>query len=155
MLPLTMQIQPSASGITSPPLGTRDEPQDSVVALNATPHTGYRFVGWSPNVTSPGDPSTTVFMDTPQGVTANFALCACAVDVTTSMGITWGGIRLNPATRRYVQTMTLKNNSASPIAGPISLVLDRASAGVGLYGASGTTSLMLPAGSPYVNASTD
>jgi hypothetical protein len=127
-------------------------PDDSVVALKATPKAGYRFVEWSPNVTSPGDPSTTIFMTTSQIVTANFASCACATDVTTSIAFTYGGITLNPTTRRYVQTVTLKNKTSSAISGPISLVLDNLSAGVTLYGATGTTSLMLPAGRPYMNA---
>ena len=75
--------------------------------------------------------------------------------VTGSIGITYGGVTLNPMTRRYVQTVTLRNNSAATIAGPISLVLDKLSPNVTLYNASGTTALVLPAGSPYLNASTD
>jgi hypothetical protein len=59
---------------------------------------------------------------------------------------------MNPITRRYVQTVTLKNNSAATITGPISLVLDNLSPNVTLYNASGTTNLVTPAGSPYINA---
>jgi hypothetical protein len=150
---LTMQVQPMNSGITSPPPGTQEVPQDSVVALKATPKAGYRFLEWSPNVTSLDAPSTTVFMNTSQVVTAYFASCSCATDVTASIAFTYGGITLNPTTRRYVQTVTLKNKTSSTITGPISLVLDNLTAGVTLYAATGTTSLMLPAGSPYMNTS--
>jgi hypothetical protein len=39
----------------------------------ATPNIGYSFVNWTPNVAVPSNPSTTVTMDQPQTVTANFA----------------------------------------------------------------------------------
>ena len=54
-------------------------------------------------------------------------------------------------TRRYVQTVTLKNNSSATIAGPMSLVLDQMTANVTLYNASGVTTLILPGGRPYIN----
>jgi hypothetical protein len=98
--------------------------------------------------------STTVFMSASQTVTANFAACECATDVTGAMGVTYGGVTLNPVTRKYVQTVTLTNNSAVTIAGPISLVLDKLTAGVTLANGSGSTLVMLPAGRPYINANT-
>jgi hypothetical protein len=94
-------------------------------------------------------------MNASQTVTASFALCDCAVDVTSSVGITYGGVTVNPMTRRYVQTVTLRNNSASTIAGPLSLVLDKLSSNVTLYNASGSTALVLPANSLYMNATTN
>jgi hypothetical protein len=49
--------------------------------------------------------------------------------------------------------VTVTNNSANSIIGPVSLVLDTLSAGVTLFNATGTTdTLELPAGSPYLNA---
>ena len=127
-------------------------PKDSVIPLTATPNSGYRFTGWSGNVTNPLDRSTTVVMNSPQTVIANFALCTCAVDVTSAIAITYSGITLNPTTRRYVQTVTLKNKTSSTITGPISFVLDQLTPGVTLDTPSGTTDLMLPSGSPYINA---
>lgn len=154
-VPLTIEVNPLGGGITIPAPGTQQVLENSVVALTASPNAGFRFAGWSPNVTNPGHPSTTVFMNAAQTVTANFAPCSCAADVSSSIGITYGGVTLNPTTRRYVQTVTLRNNSSASIAGPISLVLDNLSADVTLFNASGNTDLMLPAGSPYVNASTN
>jgi hypothetical protein len=151
---LTVNVNPAGGGTTIPTTGTREVPLDSVVALNATPNTGFRFTDWSQNVTNPGDPSTTVFTSASQTVTANFAACACPSDVTSVVGVTYGGVTLNPATRKYVQTVTLTNNSAATIAGPISLVLDKLTTGVTLSNASGSTLLMLPAGNPYINANT-
>ena len=152
---LTVEVNPPGAGTTTPAPGTQDVPLNSVVPLTEAPAAGFRFIGWSPNVTNPGDPSTTVVMNATQTVTANFALCECATDVTGSIGITYGGVTLNPMTRRYVQTVTLRNNTAATILGPISLVLDKLSPNVTLYNASGTTSLVLPANSPYMNANTN
>jgi hypothetical protein len=152
-VPLTIAVQPQGGGTTTPAPGTRQVAQDTVMPLSARPNMGYRFTGWSGHVTSPLDRSTTVVMNSSQTVIANFALCTCALDVTKSMTISYGGVTLNPVTRRYVQTVTFKNTSASTIAGPISFVLDLLTSGVTLYNASGATDLVLPSGSPYVNAS--
>jgi hypothetical protein len=91
-------------------------------------------------------------MNGDQTVTANFATCACATDVTGSIGLTFGGFTLNPITKRYVQTVTMKNNSTATITGPISLVLDNLSSNATLFNKTGDTVLMLPAGSPYIDS---
>jgi hypothetical protein len=147
---LAMQVQPLGGGTTTPPPGTQQVLRDSVIPVKATPNPGFRFTGWSPNVTDPAKLSTTVFMDTSQTVTANFQACACAVDVSTSIGI-----RISDAlgsTHHQVQIATLTNNSANTISGPFSLVLDNLTDNVTLSNASGSTLLMVPAGSPYIDA---
>jgi hypothetical protein len=151
---LTVEVNPPGAGTTTPAPGTQDVALNSVVPLTEAPAAGFRFTNWSSNVTNPGAPSTTVVMNASQTVTANFALCECARDVTGAIFITYGGVTLNPMTKRYVQTLTLRNDSVATIAGPISLVLDKLSPNVTLYNASGTTALVLPAGSPYINATT-
>ena len=151
---LTMEVNPAGGGTTTPASGTSSVTADTPVSVTATPNAGYRFAGWSQNVADPVNPSTTVFMATSQIVTAYFESCACAENVTSSIGITYSGITINPITRRYVQTLTLKNNAGASIAGPISLVLDKLTAGVSLYNATGTTSLLLPSGSPYIDINT-
>lgn len=149
---LTMQVDPAGGGTTLPAPGTQSVPKDSVISVKATPNSGFRFSGWSPNVTESGQPATTVFMSASQTVIANFATCDCAVDASDAIGITRSGVTFNPMTRRYVQTVTLRNNSVATITGPLSLVLDKLTANVTLVNASGATALMLPAGNPYVNA---
>lgn len=72
-------------------------------------------------------------------------------DVTPHLQITRGGLRLNRTTQRYVQTITIKNTSPQPIAGPVSLVFDHLSSNATLYGITGTTTLMPPSGSPFIN----
>jgi hypothetical protein len=152
-VPLTIVVQPQSGGTTTPAPGTRDEPQGSVVPLTAIPNSGYQFTGWTGNVANPAALSTTIVMNSAQTVIANFALCHCATDVTGSVVINYGSITLHPTIGRYVQTVTVKNTSAITIKGPISLVLDQLTAGVTLDKRTGYTSVMLPAGSPYVNSS--
>jgi hypothetical protein len=149
MVQLTVAAQPPGGGTTTPSPGTRDEPKDSVIPLTATPAAGYRFTGWSGNVADPSARSTTVFMNTSQTVIANFDVCTCATDVTSSFSIR-GGYTMVTGTNQ-TETVALKNTSTATITGPISFVLDQLTAGVTLANAGGTTDQMLPAGSPYVN----
>ncbi len=79
---------------------------------------------------------------------------ATPADVTAQVSITRGGFRLNQATGRYVQEVTLTNTSGAAIAGPVSLVLDGLGAGVTLFGQSGVTTALAPLGSPYINVNT-
>jgi hypothetical protein len=153
-LQLTIDVDPPGSGTTVPAEGTISVVASSPVALTATPNPGYRFKGWSQNVADPSNPATVIFMITSQTVVAGFEACSCAEDVTHSIGFTYSGFTINPMTRRYVQTVTLKNNSSAPIAGPVSLVLDQLTANVTLYNPSGSTTLVLPAGNPYINVDT-
>ena len=75
------------------------------------------------------------------------------LDVSARVGIAKGGIGLNLVTGRFAQTVTLTNNSASTIPGPISLVIDNLTSNAAVYGASGTTDFLAPPISPYVNYS--
>jgi hypothetical protein len=102
----------------------------------------------------------------PNGVQASFAgdtvyaassgtatLNVSPLDVSGVIGIVKGGIGYNIVTGRFSQTVTLTNNSASTIPGPISLVIDNLTSNATVYGASGTTSSLAPPISPYVNYS--
>jgi hypothetical protein len=151
--PLTILIAPAGGGTTIPAAGTVSEPENSVTTLGATSNPGYKFSNWIGSVTNPTSASTTVIMNQPQTVTANFVPCGCAADVTSSVTVTRGGFVLNPVTGRYAQTVTVTNISTNTITGPISLVLDGLSANATLFNATGTTdALELPAGSPYLNS---
>ena len=76
------------------------------------------------------------------------------LDVTGQVRVVRGGYRLNHATGRYVQQVTLTNVGGSVIEGPVSLVLDHLSGGVSLFNASGVTQVLSPLGSPYVDVLT-
>jgi Divergent InlB B-repeat domain len=151
---LTIGVSPVAGGTTSPSPGTTQQCLDSVVSLVAISNPGYTFTGWSGNVSLPANASTALVMAEPQTVTANFALCNCVVDVSNYVTVIRGPIVLNPISKRYAQTITVTNSSASTIIGPVSLVLDNLSANATLFNATGTTdTLEPPAGSPYISAS--
>src|SRR4029077_8548084 len=142
LVQLTMQVQPAGAGTTVPEPGTRDVARNSVIAVKAIPSPGFRLSTWSANVTDLIQPSTSIFMQMSEWVTAFFEACACAADVTPSVGISLGGVTMNPITRRYVQTVTLTNNSAATITGPISLVLDNLTAGGALWKAQRATKFL-------------
>jgi hypothetical protein len=72
-------------------------------------------------------------------------------DVTSQISITFSGFRYNRATKRYVQTVALKNISDSNITGPVSLVLDNLSSNASLFNRTGFTNAFPPGGSPYIN----
>jgi hypothetical protein len=145
---LTVQVSPAAGGTTSPAAGTHNEPVNSVIVLMAAANPGFFFQNWAGNVAAPTSRSTTVTMNQSQTVTANFG--ACATDVTPSVTITRGGFSYNFSTGRFVQAVTLKNASGSPIAGSISLVLDNLSSNATLFNKAGVTACDPPLGSPFV-----
>ncbi|HSV14500.1 MAG TPA: choice-of-anchor Q domain-containing protein, partial [Tepidisphaeraceae bacterium] len=149
---LTMQASPSNGGTTTPASGNNEEQVNAVIPIVASPTYGYLFGGWSANVTDASNPATTVIMDSSKTVAANFTYCNCALDVTSAIRVTRGGLTLNPVTGRYAQTITLINTSSNTIAGSISLVLDSLSSNAALFNLTGTTdALESPAGSPYAN----
>lgn len=73
------------------------------------------------------------------------------MDVSSQVSIIRGGYSYNRSLGRFVQTVTLKNTGSSAISGPVSLVLDSLSANATLANQSGVTSVVTPAGSPYIN----
>jgi hypothetical protein len=77
----------------------------------------------------------------------------CASDVTSRLSVTRGGYQLNRTTNRYVQSVTIKNTSANPISGPVSLILQSLSSNATLFNKNGVTSCSPPSGSPYINVS--
>lgn len=150
--PLTILISPSGAGTTTPGAGTDLEVQNSVTAVTATANPGYQFSMWLGSVAAPANAATVVIMNQAETITAVFVPCGCAADVSALITVTRGGYVLNPVTGRYAQTVTVTNNSANTITGPISLVLDGLSINAMLFNATGTTdTLELPAGSPYLN----
>lgn len=153
--PLTIAVSPSGGGTTAPAAGTTNALAGAAAIISATPNPGYAFLNWSGPVTNATSPSTTVLMNGAETVTANFAACSCAMNVSATVSVTRGSFIYNAATGRFSQSVTLQNNSATTLPSPISLVLDSLSADATLSNASGTTdAFQPPAGSSYINAST-
>jgi hypothetical protein len=150
-VPLTVQVSPAGGGTTSPAAGTTDEIQGLEVIVTATPNPGYYFDYWlQDSELQLEDSSVGVIMNSPVTIEAIFFPCGCAADVTNSVTVTPGPIILNPVTRRYAQTVTVKNNSANTLAAPISLVLQNLTEAVALYNEYGTTTYTTPRLSPFV-----
>lgn len=74
----------------------------------------------------------------------------CATNISSSVVVSQGSLKLNRKTGRYTRTVTMKNSDGA-VAGPVSLVLDSLSANVSLFNATGTTICAAPLGSPYIN----
>lgn len=151
--PLTIIASPPTGGATTPAPGTTFELQNSVTAVMAMPNPGFLFTGWLGNVAAPANASTTVVMNNPQTITANFSPCNCPVDESLAISVTRSGFVFNLGTNRYLQTITLTNISTTTITGTFSLVLDGLSLDAMLFNGNGTTDIAYPpAGSPYINA---
>jgi len=156
-VPLTVEVVPVAGGTTSPAPGTTQEVVGSVVIVTATPNPGYYFSSWT-STDLPlyeTDASIGLAMNSAHTLEANFLPCGCATDVTNSIAVTRGPMVLNPVTRDYVQTVTVKNNSAKTLTGPITLVLQDLSLTALLINATGTTTFATPLGSPYITTDTN
>jgi hypothetical protein len=146
---LTIQVSPVGAGTTTPAPGSYNEYQGTVVSLTATAALGYTFGSWSGNVGNQQGSSTPIVMLEPQLVTANFVVCNCVADVSSSVTVTRGPIVLNPVTRSYVETVMVKSNASAAITPAISLVLDNLSNAT-LVNATGTTAFNSPGVSPYI-----
>jgi len=78
---LSLQASPAAGGNVTPAPGTHPYPEDTQVALNAIPNTGYHFVKWEGDVANPNSAATTVKMSSAKTVTAKFALDSCQITI--------------------------------------------------------------------------
>jgi len=75
-------------------------------------------------------------------------LASLATNVSGQVKVTQNGFARNHATGLWVATMTVKNTSASSIAGPIEVAMTNLTAGVTMTNSSGTFN-----GSPYITVS--
>jgi hypothetical protein len=71
-------------------------------------------------------------------------------NVSAQVSVAVSGVRLNRSTGQFVGTATVTNTSASPIIGPITLVLQLPS-GITLFNAQGSTCAIFPQGRPFLN----
>jgi hypothetical protein len=118
---------------------------DAVVAVAATP--GSKSAPARLAVVSDSHSAATAAPQVPDaGVTV------AARDVTAQLAISVVRSTLDPTTRRYEQTVTIKNTSSTPVVGPLSLVLDHLSGNATLVNKPGVTARWAPSSSPYIDA---
>jgi uncharacterized repeat protein (TIGR02543 family) len=87
----------------------------SVVTLTATPLTGYRFVGWSGDLTSSANPAT-ITMNAVKNVTANFiAIPTYKISVLGASGS--GAVTFSPLNNASYDSNTVVTLTATPATG--------------------------------------
>ncbi len=74
-----------------------------------------------------------------------------AIPAPASVSVTGEGFVFNPHTKHVSQVVHISNNGTSPIPAPLWLMLDNLSINATLLNADGTTAVLAPLGSPYVN----
>ena len=84
------------------------------------------------------------------GSDISFPLVSLCKRATPQFTITRNGLRLNNATNRFMQTITITNSTTQALSGPFALALDGLSSTAALYQPAGVTACALPAGSPFV-----
>lgn len=80
------------------------------------------------------------------GSAAKQAPASTQTDVTASFSLLRSGLTLNRVTNKYTGTITLRNTTAAPLAGPFQLVFNNLTPGVTLDNASGVR-----AGMPFIS----
>ena len=98
---LTTAAAPTGGGSVLPATGSY-YPSGTVVNLTVTPNTSYVFSNWTGNVASASAASTTVTMNAPQSVTANFT----ATEQVT-VGTTPAGLSFSVDNTSYTSAQTL------------------------------------------------
>ncbi|HLJ44398.1 MAG TPA: FG-GAP-like repeat-containing protein, partial [Bryobacteraceae bacterium] len=86
---LTISASPASGGSVSPPSGGFYD-ANTAVPITATAASGYLFASWTGAVANAGSASTTVTMNQPQTVVANFALPGFTIN-PTSANVVAGG----------------------------------------------------------------
>ncbi|MBL8229843.1 MAG: hypothetical protein JNL98_15245 [Bryobacterales bacterium] len=141
---LTMEVV--GNGTVTPATGQYFDAGN--VPVTATPTSLNSFAFWQGPVANPNAASTSVLLNAPARVTANFtSITRTAPNLTASFGVSAGLVALNRVTGRFTQTVTVTNNGNSQNA--VAFVLDSLSPQYALVSPSGTTSAAAPAGSPY------
>ena len=74
-----------------------------------------------------------------------------ASDVSAGVKVTRSGLRRSRATGRFLQTVTIENQSGGALAGPLSIILEGLAGSIVVMNKAGTTCKITPAGRPYVN----
>jgi hypothetical protein len=106
---LTAAASPAADGTIIPASGTFYAP-GTVVNLTATANSGFSFTSWTGSVTSANSASTTITMNAPESVTANFSAAAGAAPVASLSSLSPLTFTATVGTTSAAQSATLTNS---------------------------------------------
>jgi len=119
---LTTAANPSNGGTVSPTSGNFYN-AGTVVPLTATPNAGFTFSSWTGNVANSASASTTITMNAPQSVTANFTQSGPIVTLNPT-SINFGTVYLLSLKTSHVtvtnigtSSLTISNVSVTPGSG--------------------------------------
>ena len=84
------------------------------------------------------------------GVLHGFEAQLCAANVSSAVTVTQGAISYDSTIREYVQTITLKNTGATPIAGPLYVLFKNLTRGVFPASKGSSVSLCIAPGTPLI-----
>jgi len=147
---LTTAANPTIGGTVTPASGTYYA-ANAVVTLTARAKSGYAFSGWSGDVADALTATTTVTMNAPQAVSANFIKTTTTTTVVASS--------LNPST--YGQsvrlTATVTSSNGTPATGNVTFDNGTKSLGTATLsgGVAALTTSTLPAGTLTITATYD
>lgn len=99
-----LTIAKHGDGNILPPVGQYDYPIGTVINLKATPAKGWKFDGWTPNVTNPNSAETSLTLNSDMTVTAGFSriwsawlilgiIIVSIIILTIIGGIVWLGFK--------------------------------------------------------------
>ena len=109
---LTLSVSPGGGGTVSPTSGSY-YPAGNPVSIMATANTGYVFNNWtgSSDVVSASSASTTINMNSPETVTANFTLSAPTLSISPP-SLNFGTVYEGQSSTKNV---TVTNNGPTPV----------------------------------------
>jgi aryl-phospho-beta-D-glucosidase BglC (GH1 family) len=141
---------PASMALPTPVANTWQKVEISLSSLgiDGSPDiTGFLFQNWT------GGDAPTFYID---DISLSTAFSSTAREITgmpamsAPLTLTRSGFTLNRRTNRMVQTIKLTNNTATTVTGPVYLILNELSSNTTLANAVGTTSVVVPSGSPYI-----
>jgi uncharacterized repeat protein (TIGR02543 family) len=94
---LTMAVDPSGGGTTSPAVGTHTYNENTVVNISASPASGYAFDHWTGDVADINSATTTVILDDNKTVTANFTISNIIQEISLLNGWNIFSLQVTPA----------------------------------------------------------
>jgi uncharacterized repeat protein (TIGR02543 family) len=94
---LTLAVNPSGGGTTSPAVGTHTYNENTVVNISASPASGYAFDHWTGDVANSASANTTVTLDGNKSVTAFFTLSSVTQNINLLNGWNIISLQVTPA----------------------------------------------------------